>query len=304
MDLVHTLMVSPPPGPEVISTLFQRHGVPGAWAPLEATGIANYIYATEDVVLRLATDHSEGVRDARTESVAAPVVYAAGIRTPRMLAWDDSREIVDGPYSLWERVHAETLGLYLPDARMAQAAWRELGAEIALLHETVTVCPDPNGWLDEPGYGDPRDHLETAARTGLVAAEDCASVGRWLRHLEPFAVAPPRVRFLHGDLHSMNVMCTKEGHLAAVIDWGDAGWGDIAFDFSDTPAHAFEAMLDGYSERAPEAAADGTLRGRILWARLSRLLARVAWGNWEEARMRELLEFAADPPARWRPFCP
>ena len=304
MELVYPLMADSPPPPHIVSALLNRHGVGDRWTPLPATGIANYIYATDEVVLRVATDHPEGFRDARTESVAAPVAHAAGVRTPRLIAWDDSREIIPGPYSLWERVHAETLGLRFPDARDAQEVWRELGAEMALLHETVQACPDPNGWLDEPGYGDPRDHLEKALKTGLVAAADGRALESWLRRLEPAVQSGPAVRFLHGDLHSMNVMCTAEGQFPAVIDWGDAGWGDIAFDFSDTPADALDAMFEGYATLAPASAQDPGVCGRILGARLARLLARVAWGNWEESRMRELLLFAAAPPSRWKPFCP
>ena len=78
--------------------------------PLNATGLANRVYATADVVLRVATDHPDAVPDARTESVAAPAARGAGIRTPRLLAFDDSRALVNRPFSIWERVHGETLG--------------------------------------------------------------------------------------------------------------------------------------------------------------------------------------------------
>jgi hypothetical protein len=77
---------------------------------LPPTGLASHIFATRDVVLRLATDHPDGVVDARTESVAAPVARAAGILTPRLIAFDDTRTLVERPFSLWERVHGEALG--------------------------------------------------------------------------------------------------------------------------------------------------------------------------------------------------
>ena len=66
-----------------VNAIFARHGVPGLWQPLPSLGLANRIFATRDVVLRVATDHPDGVADARTESVAAPVARAAGILTPR-----------------------------------------------------------------------------------------------------------------------------------------------------------------------------------------------------------------------------
>src|SRR5712691_11554359 len=69
--------------PGLIDAMFARHGVSGPWEPLRSTGLANLIYATRDAVLRVATDHPDGLVDARTESVAAPVARAAGILTPR-----------------------------------------------------------------------------------------------------------------------------------------------------------------------------------------------------------------------------
>jgi hypothetical protein len=116
--------------PDLIDAMFARHGVSGPWEPLPSTGLANLIYATRDVVLRVATDHPDGLVDARTESVAAPVARAAGILTPRLIAFDDTRTMVDRPFSLWERVHGETLGLVnLPSCQMADA-WRDVGREL------------------------------------------------------------------------------------------------------------------------------------------------------------------------------
>lgn len=89
--------------PHDVSAIFARHGVRGAWQALPAHGIANHIFATEDVVLRIATDHPEARPDACTEVIAAPVARAHGIAVPRLLAFEA------GEYSLWERVHAETL---------------------------------------------------------------------------------------------------------------------------------------------------------------------------------------------------
>src|SRR5215831_19548662 len=94
-----------------IDVILYFHGIAGPWKPLKVTGVANRIYATEDIVLRIASEHPDAVVDARTESVAAPAAFAAGIMTPRLIAFDDSGKLVNRPYSIWERVHAETLGL-------------------------------------------------------------------------------------------------------------------------------------------------------------------------------------------------
>jgi aminoglycoside phosphotransferase (APT) family kinase protein len=37
----------------------------------------------------------------------------------------------------------------------------------------------------------------------------------------------------------MNLMCARDGILLALIDWGDAGWGDPALELAQTSrAHA------------------------------------------------------------------
>jgi aminoglycoside phosphotransferase (APT) family kinase protein len=187
------------------------HDVRGSWSRLPSSGIANRIYATQDVVLRIATDHEDGVADARTESVAAPVAWAAGIRTPRLLAFDDSRKLVDRPYSLWERIHGVTADELTVSAI---ELWRSVGREIARLHTRVRACSDPQGWLDHPEHG------------------------------------PPPQRFVHDDLHGANIMCSPEGVFLGFIDWGDAGWGDPMLDFAYLPDVGVEPALDAYGSEA------------------------------------------------------
>src|SRR5262249_10491530 len=133
-----------------VDRILATYQVPGPWERLQATGIANRIYATRDVVLRVATDHPEAIADALTESIAAPVAREAGILTPQLIAFDDSRTLVDRPFSLWERVHGETLGLSSLGAGARKDIWREVGQQIARLHDRVNSCPDPNGYLDTP----------------------------------------------------------------------------------------------------------------------------------------------------------
>ena len=58
-----------------VDAMFARYGFSGPWSPLPPTGVANRIYATESVVLRVATEHPEALADALTESVAAPAAY-------------------------------------------------------------------------------------------------------------------------------------------------------------------------------------------------------------------------------------
>ena len=241
-DAAELIMIDP------VDAILAVHRCSGAWITLNATGLANRIYATADVVLRVAADHPEAVPDARTESVAAPVVREAGIRTPRLLVFDDSRTLIDRPFSIWERIRGETLGSAGLDAGQRTKVWCEVGQEVAKLHSRVRACPDPHGYLDSPGYE--LNLGPTVARLVDVAAasrEFAREISRFLDELAPPVSRADHERcFVHNDLHDMNVMCTQAGALLALIDWGDAGWGDTALDFAGVPLDMVSAAFEGY----------------------------------------------------------
>jgi aminoglycoside phosphotransferase (APT) family kinase protein len=256
-------------GIDPVDALLAAHGFSGAWTTLTATGLANRIYATADVVLRVATDHPEAVSDAHTESVAAPAAHEAGIRTPRLLAFDDSRTLVDRPFSIWERIHGVPVGGAGLDGHQRTTVWYAIGEEIAELHRRVRVCHDPRGYLDAPGYE--LDLQPTVARlveAGAASPELAREIARFLDELAPYmSVANHERCFVHNDLHEMNVMCTPAGALLALIDWGDAGWGDPVLDFVGTPLPMMSAAFDGYG-RANRQRLGSCPEARIVWAKL------------------------------------
>jgi aminoglycoside phosphotransferase (APT) family kinase protein len=233
--------------PGLIDAMFARHGVSGPWEPLRSTGLANVIYATREAVLRVATDHPDRLVDARTESVAAPVARAAGILTPRLIAFDDTRTLVERPFSLWERVHGETLGLTnLPSSQLADV-WRDVGRELARLHLRVRECPDPDGYLDDPGRERDLDAvLKPLVDTRRIDLDTARSIGGLIADIRPHLDGQVDVRFIHNDVHPMNVMCSTTGVLLAIIDWGDAGWGDPTLDFAAIPLEAMSLARAGY----------------------------------------------------------
>ena len=248
--------------PALIDAMFARHGVSGPWEPMASTGLANRVYATRDIVLRVATDHPDGVVDARTESVAAPVAHAAGILTPRLIAFDDTRTLVERPFSLWERVHGETVGrVNLARCQMADI-WRAVGRELARLHLRVRECPDPDGYLDDPRREPDLDAvlrpLVDARRVDLDMAR---SIERLIADLRPDLDGGVDSRFIHNDVHPMNVMCSTTGTLLAILDWGDAGWGDPTLEFAAMPLEAMPFAREGYEAEAPG------LLGRFVEAR-------------------------------------
>ena len=278
-----------------ISAVLTHHGISGPWCALTATGLANRIYATRDVVLRIATDHPEAIEDARTESVAAPVARAGGIPVPRLIAFDDSRRIVDRPYSLWERIHGETLGC-LPASPATADTWAAVGRQLAQLHREVHDCPDPNGWLDRPGrdLGLPARIGELASSSSL-AASTVNEIAEWINALQPAVTGPSPHCFLHNDVHEMNVMCSTSGDLLALIDWGDAGWGDPALEFAQVPIAAVPFAVAGYESEAPDGLGESAI-ARIIWDKLGYALE-----SWPDTRpLTDLRTFLQRADERWR----
>jgi aminoglycoside phosphotransferase (APT) family kinase protein len=256
------------PTADLVTAMFGRHGVSASWQPMPARGLANHVYATRDVVLRVATDHPEGIADARTESVAAPVAHAAGVLTPRLIAFDDSRTLVDRPFSLWERVHGETLGLVQLNRRQISEVWSRVGRELAKLHLRVRKCPDPNDYLDQPE----RDLSLGSLLTRLVDADrvidaTAKAIEQLAKEIGVHVTTTVDARFIHNDVHPMNVMCSTDGALLAVLDWGDAGWGDPTLDFATIPLEAIPFAVQGYQSESPDGLGDFP-EARFIWDKL------------------------------------
>ena len=65
----------------------------------------------------------------------------------------------------------------------------------------------------------------------------------------------------------MNIMCTHDDSLLALLDWGDAGWGDPTLEFAMIPLPAIPFVMEGY-----ECDVSGLLGNapemRIVWDKL------------------------------------
>jgi hygromycin-B 7''-O-kinase len=296
--------------PEILTAIAARHGLGDRpFAPLPSTGIINTIWSIgNDLILRVPHNTPEGLADTFTESVAVPVAVEAGVRTPAMVVWDESYDLIDVPYAIYERVHAETLGLLAPDPRAIPQVYAALGHDLALLHSRIAACPDPLGRLDTPDHEQTDLELERCIEAALLIPLHA----RWLRgvveRLKPALDVDITPRFVHNDLHSMNIMVggTPLAY-AAIIDWGDAGWGDPAVEFNALPLDAVTQVLAGYRAAAllPE---DRGIETRVLWDRLGHglrhlrrasLRAQAAGGFPLIADWLELLRFMTSSPSPW-----
>ena len=299
---------------EALRAISGRHGLEArTFSLLPAVGIFNRIYLLgEDFVLRVPRDHPVSAADARKEAVAVPAAREAGVRTPGMLAFDDSRERLPVPYSIYERVHGETLGLLSRDPIGFPDVWKELGRDLAFLHAGVTK-DGPAAGLEMDEMPDPRPWPGELATEGYFTATEARWFAVWLDRLAPEALAPVPRRFLHGDSQSTNVMVRPgSAEYLAVLDWGSSGWGDPAWDFAGVPLRAVPSMLEGYRRIAP-LDDDETAEARILWrhVQLSLYLMRRgpqpgrSWAERPLAMLLDVMRFLLDAPGeRWSRWAP
>jgi len=260
----------PAPDDQAISAICRRHGFQsGSAKPMATTGLANWIYAISDeAVLRIpATANPDAVDDAYTESVAVPAVVAAGVKTPQLLVFDDSAGLIEVPYTIYEMVRGEDLGRLSLDGSDAQAIYESVGRELARLHGEVTSVPDPDHRLDQPGRWTTVAFAESLQDKGFLDPNSVAVVADLWQRLSPaLDGAETYRRFLHQDLKTTNLM-SSDGRFAAIIDWGDAGWGDPSLEFRYLPMRAAAWALAGYRDVMP-IDGDDTVEARILWDQL------------------------------------
>lgn len=301
---------------ETVQLIAQQHGLNvETFSRLPSIGRFNAIYLLgNDLILRIPRNAPPFVAAIRKEAVAVPAARAVGVRTPRLVAFDDSLTLLPVPYTVYERVHGDTLELLGLDPAMTPAIYRDMGHDLARLHGGVSP-ESPAGQLGAPNLpqDDPQPLPEQLAAAGYFSVVEARWLSRWLDGLPPLLQAPGEHRFLHGDTQATNIL-VRPGSLdyLALLDWGGCGWGDPALDFSGMPLRAVPYVLDGYRELTalPD---DETAEGRILRYHLHFALVNVqnapqplhSWGERPLGYLLNALHFLLEPPnARWAELRP
>lgn len=230
----------------VIQEILDKNQINESFVRLTTNGIANHIYATPNFILRIPTNHPEANSDAFTESIAAPLARLNGIKTPKLICFDNSYRILNKTYSIWERIHGETLG-EIDNYLNYYNTWKEIGFELGKLHINIKSCHDPKGWLDNPD----RDYTKDMIIQSLVNSKyKSLYLLKLVENKYTDKTFSYKKCFVHGDTNQFNFICKKSDKLLSIIDWGDSGWGDPAIDFYMIPIEVLGNVLDGYNKIA------------------------------------------------------
>jgi aminoglycoside phosphotransferase (APT) family kinase protein len=298
---------------EILHAISERHGLGmSGYVRLASPGVVNAIYLLGDhLVLRVPRNDPECIASTLKEAAVAPAARRAGVRTPELVVFDDSRAILAVPYTIYERVGGEPLGRLELEPRDAAAAYRDLGRDLARLHSGVSESPGPLAQLETLRPPDPRPKIERCAADGYFTPAEARWLLGWLDRLAPAALAPVATRLLHADPQPNNVMVDPTSRAyVALLDWGDASWGDPALEFVELPLRAVPFALEGYRAVAP-LAGDETAEARILWYNLLSAFVRhplpppspdgsLTWGLMTVSRLLELMRFIQESPGtRW-----
>lgn len=258
----------------------ERHGLRGeCMLAAPWSGATSCVYPYGDVVIKVPHGDEPSIAAVRTDATVSPVARGLGVRTPRLVAFGETGEVLAVPYAVYDRVHGEPVPTGLADPSVTAGVWRAVGRDLALVHATAVADDALRGlrvFAQSPDV-DPRPWVADLAETGLLDAAQAAWLAGLLDRLAPAALAGERQTLCHGDVNAANVLAASRSGVhgfLALIDWAGAGWLDPAWDFAAVPLRVVPVMLEGHRSAAP-LAGDETAEARILWCHLQFALHRL-----------------------------
>lgn len=263
---------------DIATTIARRHGIGGEVELLPNSGMVNEAWLLDGKFVLRITIEAQAFDEAEREAFVVPLARAAGVLTPDLIAVDTTQELVNAPYTIYERAEGELLGSLDTDPNLFEEAYRETGRQFALIH-SIDVPEADRHRLHRSFEYDSDKQLLKALNEGKLL-EDRAEIEKWERRLADLHGEPSQYVFLHQDVHPWNMFVSGKS-LTAIIDWGDAAFGDRAGEFASMPYCAVRPMFEGYKE------AGGSLDESALARSLHCGLALAIW----EARALEVERF-------------
>lgn len=247
--------------------LSDRYGLEGRWIELGPQGWVHRVYRVGEAVVRLPRNHPECICDTLTEAVALEALQGFNFPTPRLIAFDDRRDLLPVPFQIVEYFNGRPVEdlSQVPPALPAM-----IGSLLATLHRDVVHVPDPNGWLDDVDLEETSSELARACDRRLLSESQKSWSEKVIHAVSPHLKSEQESVFVHNDVHELNILVGEVG--TVLIDWGDAGWGDPAHDFSTLPPAWITGALQSYETVRP---LSDSVRARIMWNQLGLALRKM-----------------------------
>jgi len=233
---------------ETVERIAAAHQITGRCELMAASGMVNEAWMLDGRFVLRITIIEEAFEEADREAWVVPLVRSAGIRSPELIVADSSRELVEFPYTIYERAKGELLGHLEIGVTEFSPVYRELGREMAVLHQIEITEKQRSGLRDTFTYAD-HAKIEKTLECGKINEAEAREIADWIARLEGAINDRSRRAFIHQDIHPWNVFVDPDRkELAAIIDWGDAAWGDPAGEFSSMPLVSMLDIFAGYEE--------------------------------------------------------
>lgn len=238
------------PYPEsLIQEIATRHGLSGSVSLMPDGGMVNEAWSIGGThILRIVREGRDAECDdeAARESAIVPLLVEAGVTTPRLVASDWTSG--PRPYTVYEMAQGELLGFSKLRYEHFMPACKQIGRELARLHR-IEVTDEVRARLREQDPIDVAKWVGRSIEKGALSQAEADEVLDFAKRLLAIKGTPLQPCLIHEDVHPWNVMVDASlGGLTALIDWGDATYGDRARDFATMPLPCVPAMLDGYCE--------------------------------------------------------
>jgi aminoglycoside phosphotransferase (APT) family kinase protein len=196
------------------------------------------------------------------------VLQKTSVPVPRIIAFDESREVIGRDYIIMEK---------LPGAPLSErpcadfdAVFREVGAALSEVHK---ITSGKYGYLGEHRPMEPQDSwqeaftlmweslLEDVEKTGQYSADDRLFMSGLLKSLAGVFDRNVPASLLHMDIWAENLLVSG-GSLSGVLDWDRALWGDpeIEFQVLDYCGISAPSFWEGYG-KGRDASPEARVRG-------------------------------------------
>ncbi len=221
--------------------------------------------AGRELVLRISPPDDAGFLFYERRMMAQePQIHAllrseTTVPVAEILAYDDSRSLLDRDYLIMERLPGRALAESRLSERQLDAVLEQVGACLAQMHALVSdrygylgahrpMAPEPT-WVQ--AFHEMWNRLlDDVVACGGYAPEEADVYRRLLTVYRPHFERPVPASLLHMDVWSQNILVDDEGVLTGLVDLDRALWGDPEIEFAvlDYCGISEPAFWEGYGQ--------------------------------------------------------